>query len=73
MVFFNTNTNAWRPLSIIFFIISCSSNAGNIPNLDLNTEYKLRSVPSFHWADTSQTATPTEAKTKLLGGEPTNG
>ena len=74
MVFFNTNTNVWRPLSIIFFMfMSCFSNAGNIPNLDLNTDYKLRSVPSFHWADTSQTATPTEAKTKLLGGEPTNG
>ena len=74
MVFFNTNTNVWRPLSIIFFMfMSCFSNASNIPNLDLNTDYKLRSVPSFHWADTSQTATPTEAKTKLLGGEPTNG
>ena len=70
MTLFNTKAPLWLRISLLLFtFFSELSGADNIPVYDLNDDTQLFSISSSHWADTSLTSTPIEAKTQLVNGE----
>ena len=70
MTLSNIKTPLWLRFSLLVFILMSElSGADNIPAYDMNDDTQLVNMSSLHWADTSQTLTPAEAKTKLVNGE----
>ena len=72
MTFFNIKTPIWQRLSYILLVLSSVSfsvSANTIPNFNLSDGLQVPNLSSLHWADTSKTSTPSEAKAKLINGE----
>ena len=67
MNFFSTKTLLWRQLSLILCLLtSAPATAEKIPNYNLASPIQFASISRLQWADSIHSATPTQAKVKLL-------
>ena len=61
---------SWVRLFIVILIFLASPSwASAIPQFTLSDDIESQSLPTLHWADTSQLATPVQAKAALVSGE----
>lgn len=66
MNFFSTKTPFWHQLSLMLCLLtSAPATAEKIPNYNLASPIQFASISRLQWADSSHSATPTQAKVKL--------